>query len=93
MLGVGVLLQAQNRLEAYCGALMAKGRNAKHQLYDAASGKFFVRGGEWTHDESQASCFHDIASLIQLCLRYGLKDAQLLIQTGRGRRVRVPICA
>ena len=72
---------------------MAKGRNAKHRLYDAASGKFFVRNGEWTHDESQASTFRDLASLIQLCLRYGLKDAQLLIQTGRGRRVRVPICA
>jgi len=72
---------------------MAKGHDKKHQLYDAASGKFFVRDGEWTHDQSQASSFSDVASLIQLCLRYGLKDAQLLIQTGPGRHVRVPICA
>ena len=72
---------------------MAKGHDAKHQLYDAASGKFFVRNGEWTEDESQASTFQDLASIVQLCLRYGLKDAHLLIQTGRGRRLRVPICA
>ncbi len=72
---------------------MAKGHEAKHQLYDAASGKFFVRNGEWTRDQSQASSFSDVSALVQLCLRYGLKDAQLLIRTPGGRRIRVPICA
>jgi hypothetical protein len=72
---------------------MAKGRILKHRLYDAASGRFFVRNGEWTKDESAASTFNDVASAIQLCLRYGLKDAQLQVRTGSGRRIRVPICA
>jgi len=71
---------------------MAKGRTLKHRLYDAASGRFFVRNGEWTSDESAASTFQDLASVIQLCLRFGLKDAQLQVYTGSGRRIRVPIC-
>ena len=50
-----------------------------------------MRDGEWTYDESQASCFHDIASLIQLCLRYGLKDAHLLIQTGKAKSLDVAV--
>jgi hypothetical protein len=72
---------------------MAKGSTLKHRLYDAASGRFFVRNGEWTDDESAASTFSDFACVIQLCLRYGLKDAQLQVRTDSGRRIRVPICA
>jgi len=72
---------------------MAKGRTLQHRLYDAASGRFFVRNGEWTNDESAASTFHDLASVIQLCLRFGLKDAQVQVRTDSGRRIRVPVCA
>jgi hypothetical protein len=72
---------------------MAKGRILKHRLYDAASGGFFVRNGEWTDDESAASTFRDVASVIQLCLRFGLKDAQVQVRTNSGRRIRIPVCA
>lgn len=73
---------------------MAKARkDAQHRLFDPASGRFFVRNGEWTDDEAQASCFDDVVSLVQLCLRYGLKDAQMLVRTGRGPQKRVSIFA
>lgn len=74
-------------------AQMAKARKTpKHRLYDPASRRFFVRNGEWTEDATKASTFHDLVSVVQLCLRYGLTDAQLLIHTGRGPGIRVPIC-
>jgi len=68
-------------------------RQSKHRLFDTVRKKFFVCNGEWTEDESQASTFHDVASLVQTCLRHGLKDAQMLVQIGGRRRIRVPICA
>jgi len=71
---------------------MARARTLTHRLYDGASGRFFVRNGEWTKDESAACTFQDVASIVQLCLRFGLKDAQLQVQTNAGRRIRVPIC-
>jgi hypothetical protein len=72
---------------------MAKTRNIpEHRLYDPARGRFFVRNGEWTKDEAKASTFQDLVSVVQLCLRYGLADGQLLIHTGRGRGIRMPIC-
>lgn len=89
---MGFLSHVPQRTQRPIVWFMAKGHNPKHQLYDPASRKFFVRNGEWTPDKSRATTFGDLASLIQLCLRYGLKDAQLLVQTGPGRRVRLPIC-
>jgi hypothetical protein len=73
---------------------MARARkDAEHRLYDPTSGRFYVRNGEWTDDESQASSFRDLVSVVQLCLRYGIKDAQMLVQVGRGPRRRVAIFA
>jgi len=68
-------------------------KEAQHRLYDPASGRFFVRNGEWTDDEAQASCFDDVVSLVQLCLRYSLKDAEMSVQTGKGPSKRVPLFA
>jgi hypothetical protein len=73
---------------------MAKTRTEpKHLLYDAARGGFLTAHGEWTEDKSKAGSFSDLATMIQFCLRHGMKDAELLIELGTGRNVRVPICS
>ena len=73
---------------------MAKTRTEpKHFLRDPASRRFLTVHGDWTDDKAQARSFADIASLIQFCLRHGMKDAELLIQLKSGRNVRLPICS
>ena len=61
--------------------LMARAaKTHKRLVVDSKTGRYLKPDGTWTDDDAEAMDFDDISSLIELCAKYQIRNASVLLR-------------